>query len=139
MQKIEGSGPVLIVDDDFDARDLAEQVFSASKIKNKLVLLDSGSALIEYLERVLTGMEDMPSLVLLDVNMPPPDGHQTLREIRSRAEFQDFPKIIVFTVSNDPEDMKRALGLGANGYETKPFSIKAFTNFANSLAGGSAV
>lgn len=60
--------------------------------------------------------EQHPDLILMDLNMPGKDGLETLTELRSR-----FPtlKILVLTMYNSPEIVRRALALGADGYLLK--------------------
>lgn len=57
-----------------------------------------------------------PDLVLLDFNMPGQDGIQTLRQIKNEA--LDV-RIIMFTVSNNPNDIHQAIRAGADGYILK--------------------
>lgn len=54
-----------------------------------------------------------PDLVVMDLNMPGKDGLEMLSEIKIR-----FPavKILVLTMYNSPEIVRRVLSLGANGY-----------------------
>ncbi len=63
----------------------------------------------------LTG-EQNPHLVLMDLNMPGKDGLEMLDELKAR-----FPaiKILVLTMYNSPEIVRRALALGADGYLLK--------------------
>lgn len=58
-----------------------------------------------------------PDLVLLDVEMPPPDGFEVCRHIR---EHSSVP-ILMLTVRDSILDKVRALDLGADDYLTKPF------------------
>jgi len=68
--------------------------------------------------RVLLSMlgEQHPDLILLDLNMPGKDGLEILEEMKAR-----FPavKILVLTMYNSPEIVRRALSLGADGYLLK--------------------
>lgn len=133
MLKLKGNGPVIVVDDDPDARNLARIVFKLSTSTHPLVLLESGTDLLQYLNDVVKGKAEMPSIVLLDINMPAPNGHETLQAIRAQETFLTLPKIVMLTASNDPDDEQRALGAGANAYQVKPFQLDDFIDFANSL------
>ncbi len=58
-------------------------------------------------------------LVLLDVNMPYMDGFELCSKIR---EFSNVP-IIMLTAKAEESDKIMGLGVGADDYVTKPFSI----------------
>lgn len=62
--------------------------------------------------------DELPELVLLDVNLPGVDGFETLRRIRG---VSDVP-VIMLTVQADEADRIRGLDLGADDYVEKPFS-----------------
>lgn len=63
----------------------------------------------------------MPDIILLDVMMPPgPDGRETCRRIR---EFSQVP-IILLTARAQETDRTQGIAAGANGYITKPMSLK---------------
>ena len=57
-----------------------------------------------------------PDLVLMDLNMPGKNGLEMLEDLKAR-----FPaiKILVLTMYNSPEIVRRALALGADGYLLK--------------------
>ena len=64
--------------------------------------------------------EEMPNLVLLDLNMPGMGGLETCRQIRAGS---DIP-VIILSVRNTEKDKVAALDAGADDYVTKPFGIE---------------
>lgn len=62
-----------------------------------------------------------PDLVLLDVGLPKMNGFEVLAELR-QAGFD--ARILMLTARGTEEDKLRGLGLGADDYITKPFSLK---------------
>ncbi len=73
---------------------------------------------LETLEKV---RDELPDLVLLDVNMPHKDGFLVLEEIRGDPAVQHIPVIILTAARLDPSDVQSGLNLGADDYVTKPF------------------
>ena len=61
----------------------------------------------------------LPSLILLDLNLRGQDGCDFLRRLRSDPRFETIPTII-FTTSDDQQDLARCYASGANGYVVKP-------------------
>jgi DNA-binding response OmpR family regulator len=75
----------------------------------------------EALDRLF---EIMPKLLLLDLGLPLIDGFEVLSHVRRHRVFADVP-IVILTVRNDAEDVRRAISLGATDYLTKPFEAGA--------------
>lgn len=65
--------------------------------------------------------DEMPDLLLLDVNMPNKDGFTVLEEIRQDPSVAHIPVIILTAARLDPSDIQSGLNLGADDYITKPF------------------
>ena len=131
--KLSGSGPVVLVDDDRDALRLCQIVFGESKVTNRLLLMHSGTELLRYLRSTDPQDPDFPSLVLLDINMPDYNGFEVLTAVRKLPHCDRLPMIVMLTASNQDRDIERAMKLGANGYQVKPFGIDEFIAFASSL------
>jgi len=81
---------------------------------------------LEALERV---REDLPDLVVMDVQMPEIDGFEALEHIR---QVSTVP-VIMLTVKADEEDKVRGLELGADDYVTKPFSPRELSSRIKAL------
>lgn len=65
--------------------------------------------------------DEMPDLILLDVNMPNKDGFTVLEEVRADPAIAHIPVIILTAARLDPSDVQSGLNLGADDYVTKPF------------------
>ena len=62
-----------------------------------------------------------PALIILDLNIHLISGHIVLE----RNQRKDIP-VVVFSVSNDPDDQRRALASGAREYIQKPMDLAAY-------------
>lgn len=65
--------------------------------------------------------DELPDLVLLDVNMPIKDGFAVLEEIRTDPAISHIPVIILTAARLNPSDVQSGLNLGADDYVSKPF------------------
>ncbi|MBI2170890.1 MAG: response regulator transcription factor [Chloroflexi bacterium] len=63
--------------------------------------------------------EQVVDLILLDLNMPGPDGFEVCRRIRDSSEVP----IIILSARGREQDKVKALDLGADDYMTKPFGV----------------
>lgn len=66
---------------------------------------------------------ERPDLVLLDVMMPLMSGFEVCQQVRADESLAST-KILMLTAKGRDTDLAQGLGLGADGYMTKPFSTK---------------
>jgi two-component system response regulator len=111
---------ILLVDDDANFAELTKAfLLQGEGGANEGVLACDGVDAVEYLFHPgRAAPEEMPGLVLLDLNMPRMDGFGVLRKMRA-AERTRFIPVVITTSSIDPEDVRMAYTLGANGYLDK--------------------
>jgi DNA-binding response OmpR family regulator len=64
-----------------------------------------------------------PDLVLLDVMMPGKSGFEVCQAVRADESLASV-KILMLTAKGRDTDVAQGLGLGADGYMTKPFSTQ---------------
>ncbi len=71
-------------------------------------------------------MEEPPDIVLLDLNMPVMDGFKVLQTIKADAKLSSI-HVIVLSSRGNPDEIEKALNLGADGYliksTTKPNEV----------------
>jgi CheY-like chemotaxis protein len=73
-----------------------------------------------------------PRLILLDLNMPKMDGREALREIKADPWLRHIP-VVVFTTSNDTDDILSSYRLGASSFIVKPASYERLVAILASL------
>jgi CheY-like chemotaxis protein len=117
---------ILMAEDDEDDRLLTADALLLSKLANKLVTVNDGEELMDYLrhrgKHAPPAVSPRPGLVLLDLNMPRKDGREALREIKSDPELRSIP-VVILTTSKGEEDIERGYNLGANSFITKPVTF----------------
>lgn len=74
-------------------------------------------------EALQVATEEVPDLVLLDVQMPQLDGFEVLSFLRKRPETSGI-KVVMLTTAAQVADKKRGAELGAIDYVVKPFEPK---------------
>lgn len=104
---------VLVVDDDPALRRSLERVLRLAAYE--VTLADGGRAALEALAA------DRPSLVVLDIGMPPPDGLEVLQRMRANG---DATPVLVLTARTSVPDRVDGLEAGADDYLVKPFAVE---------------
>jgi DNA-binding response OmpR family regulator len=103
---------ILIADDEADIRNLIKA--SLEKNGYTVITVPNGREAFDLLMS-----DDNIRLAILDVMMPAMDGFNLLRKIR---EHSTIP-VIMLTARTDDMDKVLGLGLGADDYISKPFSV----------------
>jgi len=121
------SGPrVLLVDDDREILEMTSLLLGGAGYA--VTTAASGE---EALYRV---REEIPDLVLLDINMPGMDGWEVLRVLQEDEATAGIP-VVMFSVNFEVREKLRALQQGARDYVTKPFDTEALLRRVGELLG----
>ena len=88
----------------------------------QLTYASDGEQLLETLE---SWMDELPRLVLIDVNLPRLSGLEVLEKLRQKPEWQLVP-MVVFSTSKLRLEVERALLSGANSFVVKPAKFTEF-------------
>lgn len=116
---------VYVVDDDEDDRFFAQEGLN-EQADCDVFFFGNGEELLAGLAEA----PELPTLVLLDLNMPRMNGFEALTALKQHPEWKTIP-VIILTTSSRPDDRRAALALGAAAFLTKPAD---FVNLVELLA-----
>jgi CheY-like chemotaxis protein len=111
---------VLCVDDDADDREMVSNTIFEIDPSFKVVHAENGIEAIEYLSKAKVA-DDLPCLIILDINMPKMDGKETLAEIKKDWQLNDLP-VVIFSTSSNPIDKLYCADYGVD-LITKPSNL----------------
>jgi two-component system cell cycle response regulator DivK len=106
---------ILIADDDFDNRTIAQQILEAAGYRTLLA--------VNGLEAVALNDREKPDLLLLDLSMPKMNGWDVAKKIR-QDEKQGHLPIIAFTAHALAGEAEKAKAAGCDEYLAKPCAPK---------------
>jgi len=115
---------ILVVDDHDDIRDLMarhleKRGFAVSLARNGL-------------EAVLAAANSLPSLILMDINMPELDGLEATLQIR-QSESENRIPVIALTAYALADDQARAIAAGCDAFHPKPIDFDKLFEQINDL------
>ncbi len=123
----------LIVDDDHEDHQIIREAFTMfSSVKRSIHYVDNGQRALEHLAEY-ERPEDLPCLIVLDINMPLLNGLETLKILKEHQLFQSIP-VVIFSSSYNPTDIEMAKQSGAADYITKPNSFSQYKEIVDRLA-----
>ncbi len=119
--------PMLLVDDEADSLELFRQSFRR-EIRRGDYAIDFAASADEALRMLLDINPSPPQVLLSDINMPGMNGLDLLSEVKRR-----WPQVHVIMISayGDDANRRRAAGLGASHFLSKPID---FTELKRTLA-----
>ncbi|MFN3265796.1 MAG: response regulator [Deinococcales bacterium] len=79
----------------------------------------------QLLETLSAWIDELPRLVLIDVNLPRLSGLEVLERLRAKPEWRVVP-IVIFSTSKLRLEVERALQSGANSFVVKPAKFTEF-------------
>lgn len=134
VQLDDSSARILIVDDDADdvhlmrnaLRELATSAVASFEVLHAWDGVDALEKLGAWPD------EDLPAIVLLDLNMPRMGGVETLRRLRADRRLTDL-KVVVVTTSAEPDMQAFAEKLGADSGHVKPDSRRDLVDLMRSI------
>ncbi len=118
---------ILMAEDDDDDFLLTSEALAEANVVNPIDRVLNGVELLAYLKReekyTYLKKEPLPSIILLDLNMPKMDGREALEILRKDKAFRKIP-VIILTTSRAQEDILKSYDAGCNSYLRKPIKFE---------------
>jgi CheY-like chemotaxis protein len=129
-------GTVLYVEDEESDATFMRMAFVRRGMASVLRVVGDGRAAIDYLSGAGEYSDrekyPVPSVVVLDLNLPQVPGFDVLKWMRNHPDFGRTP-VVVFSSSTREDDREKALELGANEFVEKPSSGMEFGQVVEAL------
>ena len=110
------------------------RAFAKGKIKNNIFIVRDGQEALDFVYHRGPYQNQQkyprPDLILLDINMPKVDGFEVLKKLKSDAQT-DFIPVIMLTSSKNEQDVLKSFKGGAASYIQKPVTFEEFTQVVN--------
>ncbi len=122
---------ILLVEDNPSDIELTKRAFSRGHISNELIVVTDGQQALEFLfgtgKFSNRNIRELPTLTLLDINLPKFDGLEVLRQIRENETTRRMP-VVMLTSSDEERDIATSYDLGVNSYIRKPVDFNQFVD-----------
>jgi two-component system response regulator len=128
------AGKILLVEDNPDDVALTLRALKTHNITNDVIVAQDGVKALAYLFGApgSAAVEELPAVVLLDLNLPRVNGMEVLQRIRADERTRLLP-VVILTSSDEERDVMDGYSLGANSYVRKPVDFVEFTEAARQL------
>jgi CheY-like chemotaxis protein len=133
---------ILVIEDNDQDFEVLQRVFGRVGVTAPLLRLRSGEDALRVLldEMPQDGPFRGPRMLILDLYLPGKDGRQVLAGLKADARYRRLP-VIVFSGSDEPDDVLSCYDQSANCYMTKPVgydqfveAVQAFRDFWLTIA-----
>jgi CheY-like chemotaxis protein len=114
--------PILLVEDDSVDAMTVKRALKDLNVTNPLVHTVNGEEALNHLRDESNGN---PCVILLDLNMPKMNGVEFLKAVKADDALKSIP-VVVFTTSQEEQDVIDSFKLNAAGYIVKPADYKKF-------------
>jgi CheY-like chemotaxis protein len=121
---------VLYADDDADDKTWIVDACRTTNSFLQITFVNNGKDVIRFLKDI--NGDRLPSLIVLDLNMPEMDGKQTLRFLKSEPSLRNIP-VAVVTTSSSKLDVEVCKKLGASIFLTKPDTFAEWQDLIRQL------
>ena len=119
---------ILLIEDDIIEVMKFKRVLSNLQFNHTIIEANNGEEALE----LLNIKDQMPNLILLDLNMPKIDGIEFLSSLKKIDSLRHIPAVVL-TTSNNYKDLKECYKIGIAGYILKPLNYEEYVAKIESL------
>ena len=119
---------ILLIEDDAIEVMKFKRVLSNLEFNHTIVEANNGEEGL----KLLNIKDQMPNIILVDLNMPRIDGIEFLSNLKMNDKLKHIPAVVL-TTSNNLKDLKKCYEIGIAGYILKPLKYEEYTTKIESL------
>ncbi|GAL77385.1 MULTISPECIES: response regulator [Algibacter] len=114
---------ILLIEDDMIEVMKFQRTISSLKLDHKIIEANNGEEALKILEK----KDELPDIILLDLNMPKINGIEFLNILKSDDVLKYIPTIIL-TTSQNQKDLLECYKIGIAGYVLKPLKYEDYVS-----------
>jgi CheY-like chemotaxis protein len=118
---------IMLIEDDMIEILKLNRVIDKLKLKHKIIEANNGEEALN----LLSNKDNLPDIILLDLNMPKINGIEFLSILKEHETLKYLPTIIL-TTSNNQKDLLECYKIGIAGYILKPLK---YENYVTKIEG----
>lgn len=124
---------IMLVEDNEGDILLTKEALEERKIANRITVAKDGKQAIDTLNHLDEHQKnELPDLILLDINLPKKNGHEVLYHIKNTNGLKHIP-VIILTTSSSKHDIMKAYENYVNCYITKPVDVSEFISAVGTI------
>ncbi|MEN8885420.1 MAG: response regulator [Winogradskyella sp.] len=114
---------ILLIEDDIIEVMKLQRATSSLQLHHKIKEANNGEDALKILEQ----KDNLPDIILLDLNMPKINGIEFLKLLKTDDRLKYIPTIIL-TTSNNQRDLLECYKIGIAGYVLKPLKYEDYVS-----------
>tara|TARA_R110000868_G_scaffold131418_2_gene341492 strand:+ start:47157 stop:47552 length:396 start_codon:yes stop_codon:yes gene_type:complete len=125
---------IWVIDDDIIYKTIMKKIILKSEIFSSTVTFSNGKEAIDALKKAIESNDDLPEIILLDIEMPVMDGWGFMTEM-AVLKSQLKSKILIYISSSSiavEDKLKAKNNSDIQGYMSKPISLNDLKLIASS-------
>ena len=119
---------IMLIEDDMIEIMKLNRTISKLKLKHKIVETNNGEDAL----KLLSEMDNLPDIILLDLNMPKVNGIEFLNILKNDESLKYIPTVILTTSCNQKE-LHECFKIGVSGYILKPLKYEEYVDKINKV------
>lgn len=128
---------ILLVEDNLQEAELTLRALKRNNIRDKVSVVHDGVEAVDFLfcrnAYASRDPNDMPQLILLDINLPRINGLEVLRILRADERTNLIP-VVILTSSTEERDLFESYQSGTNSFLHKPVDFDEFVDALRQVA-----
>ena len=112
---------IMLIEDDMIEVMKLNRATSSLQLSHKIIEANNGEEALKALEQ----KDNLPDIILLDLNMPKINGIEFLKILKTDERLKYIPTIIL-TTSNNQRDLLECYKIGVAGYILKPLKYEEY-------------